>query len=65
MAVKPTATNSEPSTNLPDLYEASISELQSGLQAGAFTSVDLIKVYMSSIKVNAPLTDMHRLTLLE
>lgn len=29
---------------LPDLYEASVLELQAGLQAGQFTSVDLVKV---------------------
>lgn len=29
---------------LPDLYEASVLELQGGLQAGHFTSVDLVKV---------------------
>jgi amidase len=29
---------------LPDLYEASVLELQYGLDAGLFTSVDLIKV---------------------
>ncbi|TFY52700.1 hypothetical protein EVG20_g10439, partial [Dentipellis fragilis] len=29
---------------LPDLYEASIAELQSGLEQGLFTSVDLVKV---------------------
>jgi amidase len=28
----------------PDLYEASVEELQDGLDAGSFTSVDLIKV---------------------
>lgn len=28
----------------PDLYEASIAELQDGLEKGHFTSVDLIKV---------------------
>lgn len=28
----------------PDLYEASILELQAGLDAGHFTSVDLVKV---------------------
>lgn len=37
-------------TNLPDLYEASITELQDGLDKGAFTSVDLVKV--SRIFVN-------------
>lgn len=29
---------------LPDLYEASIAEIQAGLHAGHFTSVDLVKV---------------------
>lgn len=29
---------------LPDLYEASIAELQDGLKHGHFTSVDLVKV---------------------
>lgn len=29
---------------LPDLYEASIEELQSGLDQGLFTSVDLVTV---------------------
>ena len=28
----------------PDLYEASIAELQAGLEKGHFTSVDLVKV---------------------
>lgn len=28
----------------PDLYEASVEELQEGLDAGKFTSVDLVKV---------------------
>jgi hypothetical protein len=28
----------------PDLYEASVEELQRGLEAGSFTSVDLVKV---------------------
>ncbi|CCO30271.1 amidase [Rhizoctonia solani AG-1 IB] len=32
-----------------DLYEASIIELQSGLQNGHFTSVDLVKVYFARI----------------
>ena len=30
--------------SLPDLYEASIAELQEGLEKGQFTSVDLVKV---------------------
>lgn len=29
---------------LPDLYEASVLELQAGLTAGDFSSVDLVKV---------------------
>jgi len=33
-----------PPKNLPDLYEASIAELQAGLIKGEFTSVDLVKV---------------------
>ena len=32
------------SVTFPDLYEASISELQEGLEKGDFTSVDLVKV---------------------
>lgn len=31
-------------TPLPDLYEASLTELQAGLTSGQFNSVDLIKV---------------------
>lgn len=34
---------------LPDLYEASITELQDGLQGGLFTSVDLVKAYLARI----------------
>ncbi|KAJ3862436.1 amidase signature enzyme [Lentinula novae-zelandiae] len=36
--------------SLPDLYEASILELQKGLDAGQFTSVDLIKAYFARIE---------------
>ena len=32
------------SVTFPDLYEASIAELQDGLEKGHFTSVDLVKV---------------------
>ncbi|KAF9497570.1 amidase signature enzyme [Pleurotus eryngii] len=35
---------------LPDLYEASIAELQAGLHAGHFTSVDLVKAYFARIE---------------
>ena len=31
-------------TVFPDLYEASVLELQAGLDAGSFSSVDLVKV---------------------
>jgi amidase len=31
-------------TVFPDLYEASVLELQQGLEAGTFSSVDLVKV---------------------
>ncbi|KAI0819884.1 amidase signature enzyme [Trametes gibbosa] len=34
----------------PDLYEASIAELQDGLQKGLFTSVDLVKAYLARIE---------------
>jgi hypothetical protein len=34
-------------SSLPDLYEASLDDLQAGLEAGDFTSVDLIKVPQS------------------
>ncbi|KAH0581111.1 hypothetical protein H2248_012239 [Termitomyces sp. 'cryptogamus'] len=35
---------------LPDLYEASIAELQAGLSAGHFSSVDLVKAYFARIE---------------
>ncbi|KII91546.1 hypothetical protein PLICRDRAFT_135820 [Plicaturopsis crispa FD-325 SS-3] len=34
---------------LPDLYEASVAELQAGLDANQFTSVDLVKAYFARI----------------
>ncbi|TFK67632.1 amidase signature enzyme [Pluteus cervinus] len=34
----------------PDLYEASVDELQAGLDAGQFTSVDLVKAYFARIE---------------
>ncbi|KAJ6562367.1 amidase signature domain-containing protein [Mycena capillaripes] len=42
---------------LPDLYEASVPELQAGLQAGYFSSVDLVKAYFARIEevnINGP-----------
>ncbi|KIK66130.1 hypothetical protein GYMLUDRAFT_38643 [Collybiopsis luxurians FD-317 M1] len=38
------------SVPLPDLYEASVLELQEGLDAGHFTSIDLIKAYFARIE---------------
>ncbi|KAI0704211.1 amidase signature enzyme [Cerioporus squamosus] len=38
------------SVTFPDLYEASISELQQGLEKGHFTSVDLVKAYFARIE---------------
>lgn len=34
-----------PTSEFPDLYEASIADLQAGLGNGLFTSVDLVKVW--------------------
>ncbi|KAG1767612.1 amidase signature domain-containing protein [Suillus placidus] len=43
-------------TPLPDLYEASVIELQAGLTSGQFTSVDLIKVRKhASINLQGPM----------
>ncbi|KAJ7616304.1 amidase signature enzyme [Mycena polygramma] len=35
---------------LPDLYEATVPELQAGLDAGHFSSVDLVKAYFARIE---------------
>ncbi|KAJ7616297.1 amidase signature enzyme [Mycena polygramma] len=35
---------------LPDLYEATVSELQAGLDAGQFSSVDLVKAYFARVE---------------
>ncbi|KZP17361.1 amidase signature enzyme [Athelia psychrophila] len=37
-------------SHLPDLYEASITELQRGLSLGHFTTVDLVKAYLARIE---------------
>ncbi|KAF5343741.1 hypothetical protein D9756_011530 [Leucocoprinus leucothites] len=34
----------------PDLYEASVEDLQKGMEAGHFTSVDLVKAYFARIE---------------
>ncbi|KAH9925030.1 amidase signature enzyme [Epithele typhae] len=36
-------------SKFPDLYEASITELQDGMEKGLFTSVDLVKAYFARI----------------
>ena len=38
----------------PDLYEASFDELEDGLDAGLFTSVDLVKAYLARIEEVSP-----------
>ncbi|KZT56007.1 amidase signature enzyme [Calocera cornea HHB12733] len=38
------------SPELPDLLDASIAELQAGLEKGDFTSVDLVKAYLARIE---------------
>ncbi|KAF8179861.1 amidase signature enzyme [Pholiota molesta] len=43
---KPTSSN----VAFPDLYEASVMELQAGLDAQHFTSVDLVKAYFARIE---------------
>lgn len=44
-AKQATASAAVKASPFPDLYEASIAELQDGLQRGLFTSVDLVKVW--------------------
>ncbi|KAJ6451622.1 amidase signature enzyme [Mycena sanguinolenta] len=62
VALQPVLASSAPRTDastgvtFPDLYEATIAELQAGLAAGNFTSVDLVNAYFSRInEVNAEL----------
>ncbi|KDQ59508.1 hypothetical protein JAAARDRAFT_126672 [Jaapia argillacea MUCL 33604] len=40
----------EETESFPDLYEVSVLELQAGLDAGQFTSVDLVKTYFARIE---------------
>lgn len=47
-----------PEVQFPDLYEASILELQQGLDAGHFSSVDLVKVRATYISCHIALTDI-------
>ena len=44
LAVVACLQSSTAATVFPDLYEASVLELQAGLDAGTFSSVDLVKV---------------------
>ncbi|KAF9525291.1 amidase signature enzyme [Crepidotus variabilis] len=44
------STNAEVNAKFPDLYEASVLELQEGLDKGTFSSVDLVKTYIARIK---------------
>lgn len=53
------ATTAPASIQFPDLYEASILELQQGLDAGHFSSVDLVKVGAIFWTVIAPTETIH------
>lgn len=63
-AVMALETNSN-APKFPDLYEASILELQDGLNKGFFTSVDLVKVCIDLYQSDDTITDggMYRHTL--
>ena len=45
-----TSTPERTNVTFPDLYEATVMELQAGLDAGHFTSVDLVKVMFSVLR---------------
>ena len=45
-----TSTPERANVTFPDLYEATVMELQAGLDAGHFTSVDLVKVMFSVLR---------------
>ncbi|KDR74826.1 hypothetical protein GALMADRAFT_269063 [Galerina marginata CBS 339.88] len=45
-----TKSNGAEAVKFPDLYEASVLELQAGLDAGHFSSVDLVKAYFARIE---------------
>lgn len=53
--------NSPSSNAYLDLYEASIHDLQSGLESGHFTSVDLVKVRLNFLLIWGPRNAVHRL----
>ena len=48
----------ERATQFPDLYEASVVELQDGLERGDFSSVDLVKVNLN-FTARQNVTDRH------
>lgn len=48
----------KPKVQFPDLYEASVLELQQGLDAGHFSSVDLVKVRYSLRHQHAALPEI-------
>ncbi|KAG8733469.1 hypothetical protein FRC11_006017 [Ceratobasidium sp. 423] len=49
-----------PAPKYPDLYEASIKDLQNGLDKGEFTSVDLVKAYFARVdEVNLKGPQLH------
>ncbi|KAF8188067.1 amidase signature enzyme [Pholiota molesta] len=48
--VKTVSSHSAAPLKFPDLYEASIAELQEGLDGGLFSSVDLVKAYFARIE---------------
>ena len=45
-----TSTPERANVTFPDLYEATVMELQAGLDAGHFTSVDLVKVMFIGLR---------------
>ena len=47
-----TAEQNEHQVQFPDLYEASVLELQQGLDGGHFSSVDLVKVRNSHLHLH-------------
>ena len=49
----------EPQVQFPDLYEASVFELQQGLDAGHFSSVDLVKV-ITILYITSAESDLYR-----
>jgi hypothetical protein len=49
-STSPTTLHVRANATLPDLYEASVAELAAGLDAGSFTSADLVKAYFMRIE---------------